>query len=94
MSFRATDFAVLAYANGFTHWHYRTNDRLAEILGQPGYFSAAADMLRAGDQITANLGAPAGTGLAQFVVRRIDAPGQITLDLVAASEPATLSRAA
>ena len=94
MSFRAADLSVLAYANGFTHWHYRTSDALADIVGTPAYFAPAAEMLRAGDQITANLLTPQGAGLAQFVVRRIAAPGLVALDLIAASEPQPLARAA
>lgn len=32
MSFIARDLSVLAYANGFTLWHYRTRDSLADLL--------------------------------------------------------------
>jgi hypothetical protein len=46
---------VLAYANGFTLWHYTTADAAASV-DNAGYFNAAADMLRAGDMILANTG--------------------------------------
>jgi hypothetical protein len=70
MSFDATQLSVLAYANGFTHWHYRTAASLDQVLA-PGHFAAAADMLRPGDQITLNLQTGDAVGLAQLVVAGI-----------------------
>ena len=75
MSFCAQDFSVLAYANGFTHWHYRTRDCLDHILAPAGagsandnvYFAAAAEILRPGDQITVNLIAADRIDLATLV---------------------------
>ena len=51
MAFETKDLSVLAYANGFTLWHYKTPD--AELAA--GYFDEAADMLRSGDIIVANV---------------------------------------
>ncbi|WP_448204522.1 hypothetical protein [Azospirillum sp. sgz302134] len=62
MAYASKDLSVLAYANGFTLWHYTTADRAAELDAR-GYFNAAADLLRVGDMILANTGpenAPAG----------------------------------
>lgn len=56
MAFASKDLSVLAYANGFTLWHYATTDAAATVDTR-GYFSAAADMLRVGDMILANTGA-------------------------------------
>ena len=53
MAFELKNLSVLAYANGFTLWHYATPDAAA-ALDDAGYFNAAADMLRAGDMILAN----------------------------------------
>lgn len=50
MAYKFRDLSVLAYANGFTLWHYTTPD----IIDDPGYFDPAADMLRRGDIIIAN----------------------------------------
>lgn len=51
MAFKSKDLSVLAYANGFTLWQYRSAaDALAAITGA-GYFDAAAPMLRAADLI-------------------------------------------
>lgn len=49
MAFSVRNLSVLAYANGFTLWHYRSAaDGLERITG-PDYFEAAADMLTGGD---------------------------------------------
>ena len=45
---------MLAYANGFTLWHYTSADAAAAI-DTAGYFDEAADMLRKGDMIMANV---------------------------------------
>lgn len=31
MSFQNKDLSVIAYANGFTLWHYKTQDKMSEI---------------------------------------------------------------
>ena len=62
MTFDANELSVLAYANGFTLWHYRSDDAAAEV-GQSGYFRPAREMLRAGDVIIASSGDGAGGGL-------------------------------
>lgn len=58
MAFQTKDLSVLAYANGFTLWHYTTADAAAEV-DTSGYFDKAADMLRVGDMMLANLDAEA-----------------------------------
>ncbi len=54
MAFNSKDLSVLAYANGFTLWHYTTQD-LATDVDTSGYFDAAADMVRVGDMVLANV---------------------------------------
>ena len=54
MSFAARDLSVLAYANGFTLWHYTTIDDNAAVTGV-GYYNAATEMLRVGDILIANV---------------------------------------
>jgi hypothetical protein len=93
MSFCARDLSVLAYANGFTHWHYRTRDPLDQLLDRPaglgandtGYFAAAGEMLRPGDQITINLLSAQHTHLASLVVLAIPVPAAPRLALISAS---------
>ena len=55
MTFASNNLSVLAYANGFTLWHYRTAD-VTTSVDTTGYFNAAANMLRAGDMVLANVG--------------------------------------
>ena len=52
MALDATDLSVLAYANGFTLWHYTTIDNSITIAN---YFNGANNMLRTGDVIIANV---------------------------------------
>ena len=54
MAFKFGDLSVLAYANGFTLWHYTTFD-LATDVDTAGYFNTACDMLRIGDMIMSNI---------------------------------------
>jgi len=53
MAYASRDLSVIAYANGFTLWHYTTQDA-ATVVDTAGYFNDAADMLRVGDMILAN----------------------------------------
>jgi hypothetical protein len=63
MAFNALELSVLAYANGFTLWHYRTADpsnlltaadtAAGAISGS--YFAGAGELLRPGDQIIVSL---------------------------------------
>jgi hypothetical protein len=51
MAFTLRNLSVLAYANGFTLWHYKAgNDNFVQAMG-PGYFADAADLLCAGDMV-------------------------------------------
>ena len=61
MAFAIRNLSVLAYAQGFTLWHYRANlptlgasvvpAASAEEIGQPGFFDPAGDMLAPGDML-------------------------------------------
>jgi hypothetical protein len=50
MAFNPRDLSVLAYANGFTLWLYKTRDRLLD-LDENSYFDPAAELLAHGDMI-------------------------------------------
>ncbi len=54
MSYKANDLSVLSYANGFTLWHYVTDDPRTEVETE-GYFDKAAAMLRPSDVIMTSL---------------------------------------
>ena len=53
MAFSSKNLSVLAYANGFTLWHYTTVD-LATDVDTSGYFNDATDIVRVGDMILTN----------------------------------------
>jgi hypothetical protein len=55
MAFDSRALSVLAYANGFTLWHYRTADGAGALTAEAGYFAAADELLRAGDRILVSL---------------------------------------
>ena len=48
--FHIRNLSVLAYAQGFTLWHYRTDGATSGTLA-PDFFSDAADMFATGDRI-------------------------------------------
>lgn len=51
MAFSIRNLSVLAYANGFTLWHYKSaGDEWSEIAS-PDYFAEASDMMDAGNMI-------------------------------------------
>ncbi|HKM63240.1 MAG TPA: hypothetical protein VJY39_12205 [Acidisphaera sp.] len=50
MAFSPRNLSVLAYANGFTLWLYKTRDRLRDV-DDGRYFDAAADLLANGDMV-------------------------------------------
>ena len=51
MAFAIRNLSVLAYANGFTLWHYKAGkDRLTQVE-RADFFADAADMLAEGDMM-------------------------------------------
>jgi hypothetical protein len=51
MAFTIRNLSVLAYAQGFTLWHYKAgSDHLSDVT-LPGFFDGAADMLAGGDML-------------------------------------------
>ena len=51
MAFSIRRLSVLAYANGFTLWHYKSGPDAPLEASAEGYFDDAADMLAAGDMV-------------------------------------------
>jgi hypothetical protein len=51
MAFSVPNLSVLAYANGFTLWHYKAPVEDDDAGHSPGYFMQAGDLLNAGDMI-------------------------------------------
>lgn len=54
MAFKSKNLSLLAYANGFTVWHYKTGDQLHEVLS--GYFNPVSDLMDKNDMIILNTG--------------------------------------
>jgi hypothetical protein len=53
MSLQIDDLSALAYADGFTLWHYRSSTDTRAALSAQGYFAGVNHMLRPGDMILA-----------------------------------------
>lgn len=53
MAFKSKDLSVLSYANGFTLWHYRSEEDYITTLPE-NYFNDASHMTRVGDIIMCN----------------------------------------
>jgi hypothetical protein len=51
MAFTIRNLSVLAYANGFTLWHYKSGKDPLEAVSSGNYLADASDMLTAGDLI-------------------------------------------
>jgi len=62
MAFTLRNLSVLAYANGFTLWHYKADADTLTHANTTGYFSDAADLMAEGDMVM--LTGPAGGKLA------------------------------
>ena len=77
----AADLNVLAYANGFTLWHYRTDD-VPAALGNADYFQPAGGLLRTGDLIITCTSSGSSGSLLR--VARCEPPAVVVDDLLAA----------
>ncbi len=51
MAFSLRNLSVLAYANGFTLWHYKTGCDAQADVDQARFFDDAGDMLAGGDMV-------------------------------------------
>lgn len=78
MAFTIRNLSVLAYANGFTLWHYQAaSDRLDQV-GRPGFFDNVDGMLAAGDIVMVS-----ATDGARILCIGGRAEGSITAHLIA-----------
>ena len=51
MQFAIRNLSVLAYAQGFTLWHYRAGWTDLQCIAAPGFFNGACTMLSGGDMV-------------------------------------------
>jgi hypothetical protein len=68
MAYAPKNLSALAYANGFTLWHYKTPDPALQV-DNAGYFNGAVTMLRAGDFIMANTNTGGTVQSGMFIVK-------------------------
>lgn len=54
MDFAIRNLSVLAYAQGFTLWHYRAGTLRLDRVAERGFFDDAADMVAVGDILLAS----------------------------------------
>ena len=71
MALVRTDLALWSYADGYSLWHYATNDT-AVVVGTVGYFNDLAADLRVGDFIFAHVDIDGTPGYGIFVVNAND----------------------
>lgn len=79
MSYQSKNLSVLAYANGFTLWHYTSTDT-AGVIETVNYFNDAADLLRANDLIVLNVDTD-GTAASKIVGVSSVSGGVVTLGI-------------
>ncbi len=53
MAFQNKNLSVIAYANGFTLWHYAANETMTAITTS-GYFNIVKTLMNTGDVIIIN----------------------------------------
>ena len=53
MAFQNKNLSVIAYANGFTLWHYAASETMATITAS-GYFNAIGSLMNSGDVVIIN----------------------------------------
>ncbi len=70
-----SDLSVLAYANNFTLWHYKTTD--SSVTGS-NYFNHAADMMNVNDLIIVNLDTDGSPSTKFYIVTGISS-GVVTV---------------
>lgn len=80
MTFAIRNLSVLAYAQGFTLWHYRAAGLPLSGATAAGFFSPAADMLAVGDMMLVS----GGDGGRVLFVSAVSASGGVNTTALAA----------
>lgn len=75
MRVKLSDLSVLAYANNFTLWHYKTKD---QTVRSDGYFNAGTDMMRVNDLLICNVDTD-GEAKTEFLTVTGNAGGVVTV---------------
>lgn len=53
MAFQNKNLSVIAYANGFTLWHYAADETL-DVITAGGYFNSVKTLMNVGDIVIIN----------------------------------------
>ncbi|MDE5615311.1 MAG: hypothetical protein K2I81_00555 [Alphaproteobacteria bacterium] len=53
MAFQNKNLSVIAYANGFTLWHYASDEKMATVTAA-GYFNSVKTLMNIGDVVIIN----------------------------------------
>ena len=78
-----SDLSVLAYANGFTLWHYTTPHTAAEVEGTD-YFANASDLLRVNDLIITTVDNDGTPGMKFYIIATNDNVSGVTVSTFSA----------
>lgn len=54
MAFQNKNLSVIAYANGFTLWHYASSDETISAITASGYFDSVKTLMNPGDIVIVN----------------------------------------
>ena len=54
MAFQNKNLSVIAYANGFTLWHYASTDEAIATISASGYFDGVKTLMNSGDIVIIN----------------------------------------
>ena len=54
MAFQNKNLSVIAYANGFTLWHYASSDEAIADITASGYFDSVKTLMNPGDIVIIN----------------------------------------
>lgn len=68
MAFQNREMSVIAYANGFTMWHYGEKEDTVKGIAMVNFFGSVWTLMAVGDIILLN----ASDGAAQLVVTKIE----------------------
>lgn len=68
MAFAVRNLSVLAYANGFTLWHYRAGADTLATVQEDAFFAEAGEMMVSGDIVMVS----AANGARVLAVARAD----------------------
>lgn len=56
MAFQHKDWSVIAYANGFTLWHYKSDDTMEQISAEKYFPRSVIQLSATGDIVIMNAG--------------------------------------